>query len=199
METAAHYIALLTVVLFPPGILFWFIIHPLAHWWRRLGPVFTYSVVILFMTSMAVLIYLAREPLLRVRFGVSVPLAAVAAILFAAGIYVGVKRMRFLTPAIMFGMPEISGRGPGRLLTKGIYGRIRHPRYLEMGLVLASLALFANYLAVYVVFAAYMPVILLVVLLEERELRERFGAEYERYCRKVPRFIPGIRKGDKEK
>jgi protein-S-isoprenylcysteine O-methyltransferase Ste14 len=28
------------------------------------------------------------------------------------------------------------------------------------------------------------------VLLEERELRDRFGAEYEEYCRRVPRYIP---------
>jgi protein-S-isoprenylcysteine O-methyltransferase Ste14 len=30
-----------------------------------------------------------------------------------------------------------------------------------------------------------------LVLLEERELRDRFGAEYEEYCRQVPRWIPG--------
>jgi protein-S-isoprenylcysteine O-methyltransferase Ste14 len=30
-----------------------------------------------------------------------------------------------------------------------------------------------------------------VVLLEERELRDRFGAEYDEYCRRVPRYIPG--------
>jgi protein-S-isoprenylcysteine O-methyltransferase Ste14 len=34
------------------------------------------------------------------------------------------------------------------------------------------------------------PAIHLVVLLEEPELRERFGAEYEEYCGRVPRYIP---------
>jgi protein-S-isoprenylcysteine O-methyltransferase Ste14 len=47
-----------------------------------------------------------------------------------------------------------------------------------------------NYLAIYIVFIAYIPVIYLVVLLEEQELRKRFGAAYEKYCREVPRFIP---------
>jgi len=30
-----------------------------------------------------------------------------------------------------------------------------------------------------------------VVRLEERELRDGFGAEYEDYCRRVPRYLPG--------
>ena len=34
------------------------------------------------------------------------------------------------------------------------------------------------------------PTLYLIVLLEERELRDRFGEEYEAYCRRVPRFVP---------
>ena len=30
------------------------------------------------------------------------------------------------------------------------------------------------------------------MLLEERELRERFGTEYEDYCRRVPRYLPKL-------
>ncbi len=70
---------------------------------------------------------------------------------------------------------------------------MRHPRYLEIGFILAAIALFVNYLAVYILLAAYIPVIYLVVLFEERELRGRFGDAYESYCRKVPRFIPKLR------
>jgi protein-S-isoprenylcysteine O-methyltransferase Ste14 len=32
-----------------------------------------------------------------------------------------------------------------------------------------------------------------LVLIEERELRGRYGAEYDAYCSRVPRFIPKIR------
>jgi protein-S-isoprenylcysteine O-methyltransferase Ste14 len=30
----------------------------------------------------------------------------------------------------------------------------------------------------------------IIVLLEEKELKERFGRGYEEYCRRVPRYIP---------
>jgi protein-S-isoprenylcysteine O-methyltransferase Ste14 len=34
-----------------------------------------------------------------------------------------------------------------------------------------------------------------VVRVEEPELRERFGATYEDYCRRVPRWIPQLSRG----
>jgi len=35
---------------------------------------------------------------------------------------------------------------------------------------------------------------LVAISLEERELRTRFGAAYEDYCRRVPRFLPSLMK-----
>ncbi|UCC67895.1 MAG: hypothetical protein JSV79_12390, partial [Armatimonadota bacterium] len=91
------------------------------------------------------------------------------------------------------GVPQLSaGEYRGRLVTDGIYAHIRHPRYVQVGLGLAAVAAFTNYLAVYLIAVAYVPVIYLVVLLEERELRERFGEEYEQYCRRVARFLPRL-------
>jgi protein-S-isoprenylcysteine O-methyltransferase Ste14 len=58
-----------------------------------------------------------------------------------------------------------------------------------VSLWVSGYALFANYLTPYLVVVLSIPVMLLVVLLEERELRERFGEEYQAYCRRVPRFF----------
>jgi protein-S-isoprenylcysteine O-methyltransferase Ste14 len=97
-----------------------------------------------------------------------------------------VQRARFPTES-----PELSQRRyPGKLLTEGIYAKVRHPRYVEALLGTLGYALFANYLAVYIAFLLAIPALYLVVLLEERELRDRFGAEYEEYSRRVPRFVP---------
>ena len=77
------------------------------------------------------------------------------------------------------------------LLSEGIYGKIRHPRYVEALLWVLGYAFIANYLGLYLLFILSIPTVFLIVLLEERELRERFGTEYEDYCRRVPRFVPG--------
>lgn len=190
METAAYWVALLSIVVFPPAMLLWFIVHPFTRTWRKLGPVRTYLVVLAILVLIAAGIYLLRKPLLRVHFGVGWPLVVLAALLFVAANVVKILRLRHLTPGIRFGLPQLSGGG--KLITEGLYAYVRNPAYLEGGLALASVAAFTNYLALHVLLAAYVPLIYLVVLLEERELKERFGEEFERYCRKVPRFVPRL-------
>jgi hypothetical protein len=36
------------------------------------------------------------------------------------------------------------------------------------------------------------PGILVIALLEEKELRDHFGDAYQTYCRAVPRFLPKL-------
>ena len=50
----------------------------------------------------------------------------------------------------------------------------------------------SNHLATYVAAAISFPMIFLIVVLEERELRTRFGSDYLDYCRSVPRFVPRL-------
>lgn len=181
-ETAVYYIALVTVVCVPPGIFLWFLIHPFASFWRRLGAVATYLAVIPILVSIGAVIYYFRKPLLSIHFEVNFSLFIIAVFFLAMGVYLGILRMRYLTTSMMLGMPEISRAGnSGKLLTEGIYGHIRNPRYLEIGFVLAGIALAVNYLAVYILLIIYIPVIYLVVILEEHELSKRFGAAYDRY------------------
>jgi protein-S-isoprenylcysteine O-methyltransferase Ste14 len=194
METIAYCVALITVMAVPAAGAVWFVIHPLTRLWRRVGPVGTYLVVTVVVVATMWGAYLARGPLLAVRFGVRTPLVVAAAAVFGAGSYVRRQVHRQLRASVVLGLPEISPRDGGRLIVEGIYSRMRHPRYVGVGLGVAAMALFANYLATYVLLLAYVPTIYAIVLLEERELEARFGDAYREYCKKVPRFLPRLRR-----
>jgi protein-S-isoprenylcysteine O-methyltransferase Ste14 len=82
---------------------------------------------------------------------------------------------------------------PGhRLETRGIYGVIRNPSYL--GLLISSLGwVLAFRSGVGVVLVATLLVPLLArIRAEERLLRQHFGTEYEAYCARTWRLLPGI-------
>jgi protein-S-isoprenylcysteine O-methyltransferase Ste14 len=194
VEGVAYWLALLAIFIVPYVLAYWFLLHPFARQWRRLGPAAASVIVHSLALLLMVVIFLLREPILRIHYGVSVSLAALGGVFFLTACYIGMRRgwhMRFHTVA---GLQELSPLQPGKLVTEGIYGRMRHPRYVQGFLLMAALALVTNYLAVYILCAVYVPAILLVVLLEDRELRDRFGEAYVDYCREVPRFVPRWRK-----
>jgi protein-S-isoprenylcysteine O-methyltransferase Ste14 len=107
-------------------------------------------------------------------------------------------RKRQLDTRTMLGIPELeSDPAAASLITQGIYARMRNPRYLEVFFGLLGISLIANYLGAYWTVLWSLPTLQVIVLLEERELRERFGEEYEAYAQRVPRWLPLVFKGPK--
>jgi protein-S-isoprenylcysteine O-methyltransferase Ste14 len=194
MNTARYVLALLLVLTMVPAVLLWFIVHPFVRFWRRLGPVWTWVVLVPLFGVQIWGLASVRQSLLAIEYGTNGWLIALAVPFAIAGTVVAVKRRKYLTTRILIGVPELSAEGKqGKLLDQGIYGRIRHPRYVEIVLFVVAYALFANYLAGYATLAMTVIALYLVVLLEERELRDRFDGAYADYCRKVPRFVPRAR------
>jgi len=191
MDRVRYFFALLTVVSVPAAVLWWVIIHPTIEFWRRLGPGLTYIIMtVMSFASMAVLFAL-RGPILSVEFGTNHALIAIGALLYAASLYVEIRARKYLKFRTLVGLPELSPERPGPgLLTEGIYSRVRHPRYVAVTLGMFAFALFTNYLAMYVLAVLVIPTLYWVVLLEEKELRDRFGSEYVSYSERVPMFFP---------
>jgi protein-S-isoprenylcysteine O-methyltransferase Ste14 len=191
MTTFRHVLTLLMLMFMPGAVLFWFLVHPFIRFWRRLGLRRALAIYYTLMVAFVAGVFLLRKTLLAVDFGTNPVLIAVAVPMLAASIVLRRKISRHLRFSTLGGLPELAPEShPQPLLTEGIYSRIRHPRYVEALLVMASLALIANNLASYVNWIIGIPGVLLVVHIEERELRDRFGAEYEAYCARVPRFVP---------
>jgi len=80
---------------------------------------------------------------------------------------------------------------PRNLVTSGLFGVVRNPIMAgELMVIWGEAVYFAS--AGILVYASVMSVAghLMVVYVEEPELRQRFGESYQAYCRSVPRWLP---------
>lgn len=191
MDAARYYIALALIMMTPGVLVYWVSIHPFVAFWRKLGPRPTITLHCIMMVALGVVAFVLRKPLLATDYGTNYWLIAAAIPIYAWSIYLRRKLFGTLTVRVLAGVPELSTpKSPGTLLTTGPYAQVRHPRYIQLLLAMLALSLFANHLATYVAIAISIPWVYMVTLLEERELRNRFGEAYHDYCTQVPRFLP---------
>jgi protein-S-isoprenylcysteine O-methyltransferase Ste14 len=80
-----------------------------------------------------------------------------------------------------------------RMATKGPYSRIRHPQYIAFITIMFGFLLQWPTILTLLMFPILVVVYARLARTEERELREAFGAEYERYAARVPAFFPSRR------
>ncbi len=101
------------------------------------------------------------------------------------------------------GMTHVRIKAQDRLITYGMYGYVRHPHYLSLMLIcfgfsFLSLPFFVPTLPLSILPFVPSTFILLyfylLVIREEKKLIARFGKEYLEYKKKVPMFIPRVRK-----
>jgi protein-S-isoprenylcysteine O-methyltransferase Ste14 len=80
---------------------------------------------------------------------------------------------------------------PKEFVSHGLYRWVRNPMYVGALLILAAVALFygSPWIVLYAL-GLWAALHTFLVLLEEPQLKRRFGAAYEAYLRDVPRWIP---------
>jgi protein-S-isoprenylcysteine O-methyltransferase Ste14 len=80
---------------------------------------------------------------------------------------------------------------PKRFVRHGLYRWVRNPMYVGALLVLLAVVIFTGSLWILVYTAGLWAALhTFTVLLEEPQLKQRFGATYETYLKEVPRWIP---------
>ena len=113
----------------------------------------------------------------------------VGVVLFAVG---GVLR---LWPVFVLG-DRFSGLvaiQPGHtLVTGGVFGVIRNPSYLGMLLFVLGWGLAFRSGVGVLLAALFVPPLVARIRSEEALLRAQFGAEYDAYCARTSRLIPGV-------
>jgi len=80
----------------------------------------------------------------------------------------------------------------GRLAITGPYARIRHPQYAAFVLIMFGFLLQWPTLLTLAMFPVLVFMYVRLALAEEREVRAQFGAEYDRYAARTPRFVPRL-------
>ncbi|MDT8370293.1 MAG: methyltransferase [Longimicrobiales bacterium] len=173
----------------PAGLAYWLLIHGFVGYWRRVGVVATWLVVLpACLVIMAAMWRWGGGVVERSDLGTHVGLFAAGVVLWGVSVVLDRRARVHLDAATMLGVREVGGGA--RLLDEGLYGRVRHPRYLSLLLGATGWAMMANHVASYLMVAALVPGIWIVVTLEERELNERFGEAWLAYRARVPAIVP---------
>ena len=111
MNSVRYVLAVVVLISLPPGLWLWFVIHPMAGFWRKLGAGWTYAILGPAVVGMMVGLFALRAQLVNTDFGTSLPLIAFGAICAAFGLTIAVKRRKYLTMAVLGGIPELSRGG----------------------------------------------------------------------------------------
>jgi protein-S-isoprenylcysteine O-methyltransferase Ste14 len=184
-----RYLALLVFFADLPVPIYWFILHPFAKFWRtRVRPAF-YIAGLGSWTVGGIFVILFRHDLLAPG-APSLPLALLGVAPIAVNVILLRRVGKDLGHMKLVGHAEITGKTD--LVTEGIYRHLRHPRYTGMIISVAGACLLAGTRWALTVSAIWLVLVFAVILLEEREMRARFGPAYRDYCHTVPRFLPRI-------
>jgi protein-S-isoprenylcysteine O-methyltransferase Ste14 len=182
-----------TIVLFLqlPIPLYWFVVHPYREFWRR-HPRAVYVVgLACAWVPVTVAIVAFHRQLFRNAWPSMFQFSTgLALIVFEVWIFWRVSRD--LGSARLVGQRELEGTG--EIQSGGIYSRIRHPRYAASFLAIIGACLLAGTRIAWMVAALWVVMMWVVIAMEEREMRARFGTQYSDYCRKIPRFLPKLRR-----
>ncbi len=83
---------------------------------------------------------------------------------------------------------------PTRLVIIGLYRYLRNPMYVgALLIILAEAAYFGSLWLVIYAAGLWAVLHIFLVVIEEPQLKRRFGADYEQYLKTVPRWFPRIR------
>jgi protein-S-isoprenylcysteine O-methyltransferase Ste14 len=166
--------------------------------WRSMGA-FVAFVVALYteMYGFPLTIYLLTTWLGR--FPVAAPFAHASGNLWAslalggwgAGLFMTLGGLVILLGMILMGQGwQVIHKAQGSLVTSGVYGKIRHPQYVGIGLVILGALIqwptLLTLLMAPVLLASYVR----LARREERELEARFGEDYRHHRERVPMLIP---------
>jgi protein-S-isoprenylcysteine O-methyltransferase Ste14 len=121
-------------------------------------------------------------------FGSSLANLVLAIIFLTPGAYLGIRGVTEM------GLKAAETHRVDRVISTGVYARVRHPQYL--GAILSHIGASFLLMGYYSVLVTPLVIVINYVLCwkEERELVREFGEVYQKYRESVPMLLPQFRK-----
>jgi protein-S-isoprenylcysteine O-methyltransferase Ste14 len=169
-----------------PVPFYWLILHPPVLFWRKhMRAAFPVAVLAAW-GIVDVLLYRLRLELFR-RDGVS-RLALLGFVLIGVDVFTFTKSEAVLGGRRIVGHSELEGSR--ELIARGLYTRVRHPRYLGMMSGVLGACLIVALPPLWAAGVVWLFLALLTIRAEEHELHARLGPAYAAYAERVPALLP---------
>jgi protein-S-isoprenylcysteine O-methyltransferase Ste14 len=186
LARATRLIAIVVLAFEMPVPIYWLILHqPVSFWRKHVRAAFLVAVVAAW-GIVDVLLYRFRLELFR-RDGVSW-LALLGLVLIGVDIFTFTKSEAVLGGRRIVGHSELEGSR--ELIARGLYTRVRHPRYLGMMSGVLGACLIVALPPLWAASVVWLFLALLTIRAEEHELHARLGPAYAAYAERVPALLP---------
>jgi protein-S-isoprenylcysteine O-methyltransferase Ste14 len=184
-------LAIMTIMLWPVIPLFWIPVHLATGLFKKLG-FLTYIMPLITWLPLAYLIYHNRGFILKSRLDLPLFLNIAGILFLIAGTLLHIWTAQLLGLWGITGVPEISSKQSGKLVSEGPFKIVRHPTYLAHTLMFSGVFLITGAVSVVIVTILDCVIVNTIIIpLEEQELLNRFGEGYRLYKEEVPyRFFP---------
>jgi protein-S-isoprenylcysteine O-methyltransferase Ste14 len=186
LARATRLIAIFVLAFEMPVPIYWLILHQPVSFWRK-------HVRVAFLVAVAaawgvvdVLLYRFRLELFR-RDGLSW-LALLGLVLIGVDVFTFTKSEAVLGGRRIVGHSELAGSR--ELIARGLYTRVRHPRYLGMMSGVLGACLIVALPPLWAAGVVWLFLALLTIRAEEHELHARLGPAYAAYAERVPALLP---------
>ena len=186
LARATRLIAIFVLAFEMPVPFYWLILHqPVLFWRKHMRAAFPVAVLAAW-GIVDVLLYRLRLELFR-RDSVSW-LALLGFVLIGVDVFTFTKSEAVLGGRRIVGHSELEGSR--ELVARGLYTRVRHPRYLGMMSGVLGACLIVALPPLWGAGVVWLFLALLTIRAEEHELHARLGPAYAAYAERVPALLP---------
>jgi protein-S-isoprenylcysteine O-methyltransferase Ste14 len=186
LARAARLIAIFVLAFEMPVPIYWLILHqPVLFWRKHVRAAFLVAVAAAW-GGVDFLLYRFRLELFRAA-GASW-LALLGLLLIGFDVFTFAKSEATLGGRRIVGHSELEGSR--ELVSRGLYARVRHPRYLGMMSGVFGACLIIALRPLWTASLVWLFLALLMIRAEEHELHARLGPAYAAYAERVPALLP---------